>query len=139
MTHSGRCHCGVISFAYDTRLPPQQWSVRSCQCAFCRAHGALSTSDPAGLLTFHASEPDKLNRYRFATRSADFLICRTCGVYVGATMESPHGRYGIININALETRPQDLTAPQAMSYAQENEGERTARREQRWTPLKSSQ
>lgn len=135
MMYTGRCHCGAIGFSYETRLPPREWSVRACQCAFCRAHGSLTTSDPAGSLAFHANDPEQLSAYRFALRITDFLVCRTCGVYIGAVTTVANSRYGIINVNALEPRPADLREPQPISYATENESERTGRREKRWTPL----
>lgn len=135
MTYAGRCHCGALGFSYETRLAPRDWHIRACQCAFCRAHGALSTSDPAGSLAFHVNDPEKSSRYRFALRTADFLVCRTCGVYVGAMITTANGRYGIINVNALDPRPAELSSPQPISYATEVESERIGRREQRWTPL----
>jgi hypothetical protein len=49
MDYLARCHCGALSAHYSTMLPTPSWSVRACQCAFCTTHGALSTSDPAGL------------------------------------------------------------------------------------------
>jgi hypothetical protein len=135
MRYAGRCHCGAIGFSYETRLSPRDWQVRACQCAFCRAHGVLTTSDPAGLLTFHANDPEQLSRYRFALRLADFLVCRTCGVYVGASTTAANHRYGILNVNALEPRPAELPQPQQVSHATETASERIERRKERWTPL----
>jgi hypothetical protein len=131
--YEGRCHCGAIGFAYHTQQPPAAWNIRSCQCSFCRAHGALSTSDPAGTLTFR--ESPSLHRYRFAQRTADFLLCSTCGVYIGAAIETPRGRFGIVSVNALTPQPAGLVTPAPMNYDGETTQARTARREQRWTPL----
>ena len=72
---------------------PDQWPVRACQCRFCRSHGAHTTSDPGGSIAFQIADPGKLNRYRFGSRSADFLICRECGVYVAAVMTSRRGQF----------------------------------------------
>jgi hypothetical protein len=38
-----------------------------------------------------------LIRYRFATKSAEFLICARCGIYVGAQMEEDGRFYAIAN------------------------------------------
>jgi hypothetical protein len=133
--YEGRCHCGAIGFVYRTGLPGERWSVRACQCTFCRAHDALSTSDPQGALEFHAGEPELLQRYRFGQRTADFLLCRRCGVYIGVQMETDGGVLGVINIHALREPPPALPAATAMSYEGESRGERGSRRAQRWTPV----
>ena len=118
-----------------TDVTPARWSVRACQCAFCRKHDALSTSDPSGSLEFACDDPDSLKRYRFALRTADFLLCRECGVYVGATIETPTGRFGIINTHALDALPEDVADVGAISYDGEDETGRVRRREERWTPV----
>ena len=109
----GSCHCGAIGFTYRTAIEPPQWSIRSCQCTFCRAHDALSTSDPAGQIAFTSSRPDLLQKYRFGLKTADFLLCKACGVYIGAVIESAGRAYGIVNVHTLDDAPADLapTAP----------------------------
>ncbi len=134
-TYRGGCHCGAIRFRYATGALPDSWSIRACQCRFCRAHDALSTSDPAGSLEFACEEPDLLQRYRFALRTADFLLCRRCGVYIGAVIETPGGRYGIINTRALDETPGDIAEVRAISYDGEGTAGRVSRREERWTPV----
>ena len=131
----GRCHCGAIGFTYRTALPGGRWSIRACQCSFCRLHDALSTSDPGGGLDFEIGEPGLLQLYRFGGRTADFLICRRCGVYVGAQMTADGRVLGIINVHALRAPPSGLPAPAPMSYEGESPGEREARRLMRWTPV----
>ena len=86
MNYHGRCHCGALSFTYRTELAPQNWSIRADQCSICRAHGARMTSDPHGFVEFHGEDPSLLRRYRFGQRTADFLICAGCGVYIAATI-----------------------------------------------------
>jgi hypothetical protein len=133
--HPGQCFCGSIGYEYQTAIAASDWSIRACQCAFCRAHDALSTSDPAGTLRFHAAKPDNLQRYRFAMRTADFLLCRECGVYIGAVIESDLGRFGIINTHSLKVTPADIAAVAPMTYDSEDEQGRVGRREVRWTPV----
>jgi hypothetical protein len=77
----------------------------------------------------------ELKRYRFGQRTADFLLCRNCGVYVGAVIDTAHGRFGIININALKECPAELPAAVAADYEGESADQRIVRREQRWTPV----
>ena len=137
-TLEGRCHCGAISFTYLTALPQAQWSVRECQCTFCRAHHATTTSDPAGELSFTVNVPGKLNRYRFGQKITDSLVCSDCGIYVGAMMTAEDGRtVGIVNVNALRPIPEGLPKPQHKDYAAESAEQRVARRLALWTPVRT--
>ena len=133
--YEGRCHCRAIGYRFTTGLRPRDWSIRACQCRFCLAHAALSCSDPEGMMDIFAHEEDRLCRYRFGLRTADFLLCRHCGVYVGAVIESGNNRFGIINTRALLERPVNLADPQQISYEGENVKERSVRRAHRWTPV----
>ncbi len=137
VNYSGSCHCGAIGFVYRTAVLPPDWSIRACQCRFCRCHAALSTSDPAGGLIFTAARPERLERYRFALRTGDFLLCRGCGVYLGAVIEVPEGRFGIINTHALDVMPEAVAEAVAISYAGEAAAGRIGRRVDRWTPVES--
>jgi hypothetical protein len=134
-SYEGACHCGATGFDYRTALEPEEWPVRACQCTFCRTHGALSTSDSLGTLKFFERTPAALNRYRFGLKTADFLICRHCGVYIGALLESPRGAFGIINVRALPALLERLKVAQPMEYESEGAADRTGRRESRWTPV----
>ncbi len=131
----GRCHCGALGYLYQTSLDPPAWSVRADQCSFCRAHGAWTTSDPHGSLTFQVTDPSRLVRYRFGLRTADFLICGQCGLYIGAAITRPRGRFGVVNVNVMRPAPAGIPQPVPVSYEGENEAQRTARREARWTPI----
>jgi hypothetical protein len=134
-TFTGKCHCENVAFAYRTALAPRDWSVRACQCTFCRRHGALSTSDPAGSIEFTIADPANVIRYRFGKRLGDFLICGCCGIYIAACMQSPRGRFAVINLNALDPVPGGLAKPEPMDYDTETPEQRTGRRERRWTPV----
>jgi hypothetical protein len=134
-TFEGGCHCGALGFSFQTALAVSEWSVRACQCGFCRAHAALTTSDPSGRLAFHLKRSEALQRYRFGLKTADFLLCRCCGIYLGAQIASAHGAFGIINTLALMPRPESLPVAAEADYASESASERVARRERRWTPL----
>jgi hypothetical protein len=135
--YRGGCHCGAIGFLYRTDVAPEDWSIRACQCTFCRAHDALSASDPAGSLEFTAKHPERLNRYRFGLKTADFLLCRECGVYIGALIDTEQGQYGIINTHALLKTPKNLSPVAPMTYDSEDVAGRVSRRELRWTPATS--
>jgi len=132
---TGECHCGALAVEFDTELPPEQIQVRACQCAFCRAHGALSVTDPTGLLTFRARNSSRLVRYRFGLKLADFLLCSRCGTYLGAFMEEAGCSLGVLNICVLEQRDR-FGIPTLMRYDGETPQSRLQRRRERWTPAR---
>jgi hypothetical protein len=135
-SYQGACHCGALSYRYGTALSTTSWPVRTCQCSFCRLHAALTTSDGAGTLSFSSADLSDLQRYRFGARSADFLICRRCGAYLGATIRSGTAAgFGLVNLRTLRPMPGDLGAAVPMNYDDESSAQRMARRESRWTPL----
>lgn len=133
--YRGTCHCGALSVRFCTDLATAQWNVRACQCRFCRLHGALTASDPAGSLRFGTAVGDVIQRYRFGAHTADFLICRLCGAYVGATTNVGGARFGLLNVQTLQPLPPDLSRPVPMDYDGESVPVRLARRAARWTPL----
>jgi hypothetical protein len=137
--HEGACHCGAIGFVYRTAIAPADWNIRACQCGFCRSHATLTASDPAGSLEFTARDRDRLQRYRFGQRTADFLLCNRCGVYIGAVIQSGRGTFGIINARVLQSLDAPLPKPVEMTYESEQVAERTERREKRWTPVVRSE
>jgi hypothetical protein len=132
----GSCHCGALGFSFGTALPVARWSVRACQCGFCRAHGALTTSDPDGSLAFHTDSAPALQRYRFGLKTADFLLCRHCGVYLGAQIETARGAFGIVNVRAIVSTSIALPDPAVADYGAEDAAARISRREKRWTPMR---
>ena len=131
----GGCHCGAIEYTYTTMLAPARWPVRLCQCAFCRGHGTRSTSDPSGQLQFRFERPEFLRRYRFALRTADFLICKECGISVAAVLLSGRGAQGVINLNTLREPPNGLRPGKPVNYEGESGEIRRARRVLTWTPV----
>ena len=131
----GSCHCGALEFTFETAVPPKHWEVRACQCTFCRAHGAVCTSDPEARVQFRYVHPEHLRRYRFGLRTADFLVCKECGCYLGAVMMTGSGAVAVINLNVLKQPPRTLPDPTAVNYRSESLEERRARRRAKWTPV----
>jgi hypothetical protein len=83
---------------------------------------------------FEIAEASKLQRYRFGTRSTDFLVCRACGVYLGALLTSSRGQFATLNINTIQAALH-VPAPVPVSYDAESLEQRQSRREARWTPV----
>lgn len=133
--YDGACHCGAIGYTYRCSVPPGAWAIRACQCRFCRIHDALSVSDPGAVIAFRATEPQMLQRYRFGLKTADFLLCRRCGAYIGAVIETPRGRFGIVNAHALSDPAPALAAAEPVTYDGEDTAGRVERRENRWSAV----
>lgn len=132
--YPGSCHCGAIGFVYGCAQDPETWSIRACQCTFCRAHDALSASEPAATIEFRVTRDSDLQRYRFGLKTADFLLCRNCGVYIGAFIATDKGSFGIINTHALAHIPENMGQATAAVYDDEEPGNRIERRIERWAP-----
>jgi hypothetical protein len=125
---TGRCHCGANRLELATAAPT---APRACQCGFCRRHGARTVTDPQGM-AYLLLEPEAW-RYRFGTRSSDYILCGRCGVYLGALAEIGGALYATLNLNAFDDPRLDLAAV-PVSYEGETLAEKRARRESRWTP-----
>ncbi len=128
--YEGACHCGAVSARFETAIAPDEIDVRADQCGFCRRHGAKTVSDPAGRLALGFREA-AVERYRFGTRSSDFIVCRSCGAYIAAVIDG----FGVLNvvgadIGAFADRP-----ARPVNYDDESGETRLARRRERWTPL----
>lgn len=133
MRYTGQCHCGKVKASFETQKTLQELGVRTCQCVFCRRHGAVNISDPEGQITIDAA-PEDLNRYRFALQTADFLICRHCGVYAGAVMGEGAKICATINMNGLRMEEFFGIDEAAVDYGAETTQDRIARRYAKWTP-----
>lgn len=135
MIHPGQCHCGKLNASFDSQKSPSELGVRTCQCDFCRRVGAVNISDPSGQVTIDCKEAD-VERYRFALRTADFLICKICGVYIAAVMGA--GARIVSTINVAGLRMTDFLgideAP--MDYGTETTQQRIERRYEKWTPTR---
>jgi hypothetical protein len=131
----GRCHCGNVEYTFDASAALEVLGLRACQCSFCRAHGARTISDPNGTVQLRVADETKLTRYRFGLKTADFLLCTQCGVYLGALMSEAGHSWMTINANTLAPPP-PLDAPVTpMDFSSEDAARRINRRKAKWTPV----
>jgi hypothetical protein len=135
MLHTGGCHCGNIGLQLRLSRSPKQTPLRSCSCAFCRSHGTRTVSDRDGSAQITASDWSMVERYRFGSRTADYLLCRRCGVYVGAVCETGAGLRAVANVNCLDDRAAFTQTPAAPDYDGEATDDRLARRANNWMPV----
>ena len=127
----GSCHCGALTVRLETERSASELPVRICGCSFCVKHRPRFTADPAGHVHFRVKQRDDVSLYRFGLRLADFLVCRRCGVFVGAVGE---GR-AVVNLDVLIESTKFTSSPtQFAAYNTEDVETRRARREKNWTP-----
>ncbi len=136
--YRGGCHCGNIRLAFETAIAPTDIEIRACQCSFCRRHNSLAAADPDGMLTIGVRSEALLSRYAFGLRTAEYLVCRDCGVYVAAATTDSVEQRAIVIVNALDARNQFRREPIPTVYDAETCDERIVRRRTRWMPVKWS-
>lgn len=134
MRYRGGCHCGNLRLTMRLSQAPEDMRLRACTCSFCRAHATRTTSDPRGAVEVWAADWSLVERYRFGSGTAEFLICRRCGVYIGAVCETAAGSRAVINTNSLEDRARFTGSPAAVDHEGETLDDRLARRAGNWTP-----
>jgi hypothetical protein len=134
MTLAGRCHCGNLEVSFETARSPAELALRECGCTFCRRHGVTAVTDPAGRLEVVVRSPADLSRYVFGLRTAEFLVCRTCGVFVCAVCTVDGRTYATLNANVLEARASLTVTPTPVDYDGETAATRLQRRARAWTP-----
>jgi len=130
MIYRGSCHCGAVSAEYETHAPVR---LRQDGCGFCSSRGVKSASDPNGRLVVVSKR--RLVRYRFGHKTADFLICPSCGTYVVTQMVGPRGPVGVINVVGLAIAELKDEPATPASLEGESLDERIQRRLSRWTPM----
>lgn len=131
MKLSGGCHCGNMTYILDWPSDEGPRAARFCTCSFCIKHNTNYISDPEAVLDLTISEPEKLNRYSFATGTAQFLICLECGVVPVVLGHQEGSLQGVVNSNTLE----NFTLPEAsipVSFDGESLEARLARRKKSW-------
>jgi hypothetical protein len=97
VTHKGGCHCGAVTIAVHAQRDVE---VLRCSCSICNMSGHLHLIvDEADFELL--SGADDLIEYRFNTKVAQHLFCKTCGVKPFYKPRShPHG--WSVNLNVLD-------------------------------------
>ena len=128
----GRCHCSNIAFTLDWTPDPLEIPARACGCSFCVKHAGVWTSSPSASLQIHLAERSRVSRYRFGTKTAEFLVCSECGVAPVATSEIDGTLYAVVNVNSFEHVPATLLRHSTASFDGEDTATRLARRKRHW-------
>ncbi len=130
----GECHCGRVEVSFETALAPETMEIRACQCSFCRRHGARTVTDPNGSLTI-AAPAGGLSRYRFGLRTADYLLCANCGVYIAAVINDGAEKRATLNATGLMIEDMHDRTPTPVNLDSEDASGRRDRRHRNWTPV----
>src|ERR1051325_6949361 len=128
----GRCHCGNIAFTLTWDPDPIEIPARACGCSFCTKHGGVWTSNPKGALRVSVRDPALVSKYAFGTRTADFHICKRCGIVPVVTSRIDGHLYAVVSVNAFENVDPALLRPAPISFDGEETGDRLARRKRNW-------
>jgi hypothetical protein len=134
MEHSGGCHCGNIEVHLRLSKPPQESRLRACACTFCRSHATRTVADVDGLVELSAKDWSLVEPYRFGSATADYLVCRRCGIYVAAICETTAGTRAVVNVNCLDDRAAFTAVPMVSEYDGESTDARLERRAVNWMP-----
>lgn len=130
----GSCHCRTIAFAIDWTREGQRIPVRACGCSFCVKHGGVWTSDPAGAVRVTIADDSLVERYRFGTGTADFLVCRACGVPPVVISAIDGNDYAVVNVNCFDDVDRGDFDREDTDFDGEGTGDRLARRIRNWIP-----
>ncbi len=131
---NGACHCGNIRFTFQIPEPESAIPVRACGCTFCHKHGGVYTSHPAGVLAARIADAALVERYRFGTETADFHICRNCGVVPFVTSTIDGAVFAVVNVNSFEgVDPAQLDSSPS-DFDGESVESRLSRRRRNWIP-----
>jgi len=128
----GSCHCGNISFLLTWEPDPTEIPARACDCSFCTKHGGVWTSNPNGSLKVEVKDPSLVSKYTHGTETADFHVCSRCGVVPLVTSKIDNRLYAVVSVNAFEDVARSLLRRAAVSFGEETEASRLARRKRNW-------
>lgn len=136
--YRGGCHCGVLKVTFRTDMDSGHWPLRHDGCSFCRRHGVVGTSDPAGEVAFEIGDASKVRYYRFAQKTAQFMLCGECGVFVAALTDTVKGARAVINARVLDGISLNWSEVTDVHFDDETPIQRAERRSRHWTPVRAS-
>lgn len=132
MLIQGQCHCGNIAYALTWPDGAAEIPARACDCTFCKKHGGVWTSHPNAGLRVSIKERSDVSVYAFGTETAQFHVCRRCGVVPVVTCELDERLYAVVNVNTFNTGSAVNLQRSATTFEDEDVASRLARRKQNW-------
>lgn len=108
--------------------------VRECGCDFCSKHGGSWTSHPDAQLVVEVEKSATVSKYSFATRTADFFVCASCGVVPLVLSEIDGQTYAVVNANSFDEKDSLILRRNATDFDGEQTNARLERRKKNWIP-----
>ena len=90
------------------------------------------TACSAGSLRVTVREHDRVSAYEFETKTARFHVCAVCGVVPLASSLIDGRLYAVVNVNTFENLPPELLRRAPVTFDNEAESARLARRKRNW-------
>ena len=129
-SYEGGCSCKniVISLSLDSEL--SQHTPRACQCSYCKKKNAAYISFPDWKMEVRIKNSDQINKFRFSTRTADFVSCKICDELIYVVSKIGNKNYSVVNITAFKNIK--FPDPDETDFDSEIQSERLIRRELNW-------
>lgn len=97
-------------------------------------HGGVYTSHPEGSLYVQIKDEALTERVALGTETAQFFICRRCGVVPFVISEIDGEIYAVVNVNTFEGINQSVFSRASADFEGEGLSDRLARRKKTWIP-----
>jgi len=131
-TLSGSCHCENIVFSLQWPTSAHEIVTRTCGCTYCRKHGGIWTSHRDARLAVQANQAALISKYRFGSETADFYICKRCGVVPVVVSEIENSLFAVVNINTFDDMATFTLSNTPTDFDGEGTAVRLNRRKQNW-------
>jgi hypothetical protein len=128
---NGGCHCGNITLHIELASAPGTYNPRACDCDFCRRHGASYVSDARGSLLIQIADEREVGFYRQGSGIAECIVCRICGILVGACYRSEGRVFATVNVKAVDAGT-TFGAEQTVSPRQLSDSDKQLRWKDLW-------
>ncbi len=135
----GSCHCGNIRFDLGWPVSAPVIAVRECGCDFCSKHCGAWTSHPEAQLVVTVADAAAVSKYRFATGTADFFVCASCGVVPLVLSDIDEETYAVVNVHSFDDKESLQLSNSKTDFDGEETDARLRRRARNWIPNVSVQ
>jgi hypothetical protein len=95
-------------------------------------HGARWTANAGAGLTIHCKDASLVEAYAFGTKTADFHVCKVCGVVACSTSRIERRLYAVVNVNTFDDFDASRLVIGDVNFDGEEEPARLARRAANW-------
>ncbi len=101
---NGGCQCGNVTVEAELSGAFETYNPRVCDCEFCSKHSAAYLSDAQGSLVIAIANESDVSRYRQGSKTAEFIVCKQCGVLVAICHRTSEALFATLNVRALDRK-----------------------------------